>query len=410
MFIDVSQNLKNLAKYFPENLYIVGGYVRNKLLKIDNSDVDLCGSVSIEEVQRRLEGTNFSVRVKNTKYGAILISNGGEKYEYTTFRRDKYSESGEHNAISVFFTPRIEQDAERRDFTINSIYYNINKDEVVDLFHGIIDLNDHIVRCNLTPEEVLKYDGERILRMVRIAGELDFSIDKQTLQCAKKYSKNLAEISGTRRFAEVEKILYCDRRYRLNNGSLKRALNLLNELKVWEFFGIKKPAIKYNMVYKIEDRFLGLLIDIVDTQKPECLEAFLEKLLKNEFGLSQNLSDKVFVLLAGYYDALNGLDNKTYFFKYYQDWSGICSLLGNKSKHVQAKYNFFYLYIIEHGLCIQIGDLRIDEKDIKKAFPNIDKRSYKKILQNLLSKVFDGKIINQKKELLSEIEKNLQNY
>ena len=410
MFIDVSQNLINLARYFPENLYVVGGYVRNKLLKIDNSDVDLCSSASIEQVEERLKDTKFSVRVKNAKYGALLISCNGEKYEYTCFRKDKYGENGSHNATIISFTPRIEEDAQRRDFTINSIYYNINKDEVVDLYHGIIDLNDKIIRCNLSPEEVLRFDGERILRMVRIAGELDFSIDKKTLLAAKEYSKNLYEISGARKFAEIEKILYCDRRYRLNKGSLKRALKLLNMLKVWKFFNLEKDRINYNMVFKIEDRFLGLLIDIVDTQKPACLEDFLEKLLKQQFGISQPLADKIFVYLAGYYDALNGMGNKNYFFKYYPDWASISTLLAAKSKHIQSKYHFFYLYIIEHGLSIQASDLKINEGDIKKNFPNIDKRSYKKILQNLLSKVFDGKIANQKEDLLKEIEKKLQNY
>ncbi len=410
MFIDVSQNLINLAKYFPENLYVVGGYVRNKLLKIDNSDVDLCSSVSIEQVEERLSGTKFSVRVKNAKYGALLISCNGEKYEYTCFRKDTYKDNGSHSASSILFTPRIEEDAQRRDFTINSIYYNINKDEVVDLYHGIIDLNDKIIRCNLAPEEVLRYDGERILRMIRIAGELDFSIDKKTMQTAKEYSKNLMEISGTRKFSEIEKILYCDRRYRLNKGSLKRALKLLNELKIWKYFNLEKPKIKYDKVYKVEDRFFGLLIDIVDTQKPACLEDFLEKLLKEQFGLSQPLADKIFVYLAGYYDALSGMKNKEYFFKYFPDWTNISILLSSKSKHIQNKYHFFYLYIIEHGLCIQVSDLRINETDIKKNFPDIDKRSYKKILHNLLSKVFDGKVLNQKEDLLKEIENKLQNY
>ena len=122
------------------------------------------------------------------------------------------------------------------------------------------------------------------------------------------------------------------------------------------------------------------------------------------------LAEKMFIYLGGYYDALYGMKNKEYFFRYYNDWKSICLLLGAKSKHVQNKYNFFYLYIIEHGLCIQTSDLRINEQDIRKNFPNIDRRSYEKILQNLLSKVFDGKIINQKEFLLKEIENKLQNY
>ena len=410
MFIEVSENLRKLAKFFPENLYVVGGYVRNKLLGIASGDVDLASPVDIEEVTKRLSGSEFSTKIKNLKCGSILISIGDEKYEYTCFRKDVYADDGSHTPIRVERTKDIAEDAKRRDFSINSIYYNINKDESVDFYHGIIDLKQGIIRCNTNPDEVLKSDGERILRMVRIAGELNFSIDKSTLSSAIKYASNLQDISGTRKYLEIEKILYCDKRYNINKKSLARALKLLNVLEVWKYFGLKNSTVKYNMVYKVEDRFLGLLVDIVDTQKPDCLEAFLERFLKEQFQLPSALSEKIFVYLAGYYNALLGMKNKEYFFKYYEDWANIYSLLGGKSKRVQNKYNFFYQYIIEHGLVIQISDLKINENDIKNNFKNIDKRNYNKILQNLLSKVFDGKLQNDKKQLLAEIEKNLQNY
>ena len=59
MFIEISDNLKKLAKFFPENLYIVGGFVRNKILEIADGDVDLASSVNIEEVANRLKGSEF---------------------------------------------------------------------------------------------------------------------------------------------------------------------------------------------------------------------------------------------------------------------------------------------------------------------------------------------------------------
>jgi len=410
MFIEVSKNLIELSKFFPENLYVVGGYVRNKLLKVACGDVDLASSVDIEEVSKRLEGSGFAVKVKNLKTGSLLISKGDEKYEYTFFRKEVYGDDGSHSPTRVERTDDILEDSKRRDFSVNSIYYNVNTDEIVDFYHGIIDLKQKVIRCSLPPEQVLNSDGERILRMVRIAGELGFSIDKNTFQTAIKFASNVADISGARRFAEIEKILYCDRRYSLGKPSLKRTLKLLNELQIWKHLSLTNSFVKYNMVFKVEDRLLGLLIDIVDTEKPECLEAFLEGFLKSQFGFASSLSKKLFDYLAGYYNALGGMANKEYFFKYYEDWAVVFSLLGGKSKRVQGKYNFFYKYIIEHGLTIQISDLKISENDIKTHFKNIDKRNYNKILKNLLSKVFDGKVQNEKSHLLAEIEKNLQNY
>jgi len=411
MFIEVSDNLKKLAKYFPEGLYVVGGYVRNQILKIPNSDVDLASSVDIEEVANRLKDSEFFVKIKNLKFGSVLISIGAESYEYTAFRKESYGDGGRHCPSHVERTDKIEVDAVRRDFSINAIYYDINKDEIVDYFHGIIDIKQKVIRCTGKPENILKNDGERILRMIRFAGELDFKIDKEALAGAKKYVSNVADLQGARRFVELEKILYCDKRYPgTSKGGLKRALKLLNELGIWQYFDLKSKKIKYDMVFKCEDRFLGLLVDIVDNEKPECLETFLDGFLRACLGLNQVLSQKIFVFLAGYYHALDGMKNKDYFFEFYQEWAQIYQLLGAKSKRIQSKYNFFYQYIIEHGLVIEISDLAISEKDIKTHFKNIDSRHYQRILKNLLSKVFDGRISNDKQSLLKEIEKNLQNY
>lgn len=410
MFIEISSNLKKLSKFFPENLYIVGGYVRNKLLGVPSGDVDLASSVDVDEVVKRLSGSEFSVKVKNLKFGSILISVKDENYEYTAFRKEVYKEDGGHYPIKVESTNRLEEDAVRRDFSINSIYYNINKDECVDLYHGVIDTKQRLIRCNIAPNEILKNDGERILRMVRLAGELDLKIEKETMKSAKEFAGNIAAIPGSRKYVEIEKILFCDQRYGKGKKSLKSALSLLNELGAWQFFGLKNKKVKYKMSLKTEDRLLGLLIDIVDTEMPECLQVFLDEFLKEQFGFNSQYTKKIFTYLSGYYDALYGMGNKEFFFKYFEDWAYIYSLLRSKSKHTQNKYNFFYQYIIEHELVIKTSDLKINEDDIKENFENIDKRNYNRILNNLLSKVFDGKLANEKDVLLKEIEKNLKNF
>ncbi len=409
MFIEVSDNLKKLSKFFPENLYVVGGYVRNRILHLDGGDVDICSSVDAQEVLTRLAGSEFSVKIKNIKFGSLVITIGDESFEYTAFRKESYPENdGTHCPNKIEFTQNLQEDAARRDFTVNAIYYNINKDECVDLFHGIVDTSSKIIRQ--INENVLKNDGERILRMVRIAGELGFKIDKQTLKSAKTYVANLKDIQGARKYLEIEKILYCEKRYGLKNASYKKALALLNKLGVWQSFSLERENIKYKMVFKCKDRFLGLLIDIIDSVKPECLEVFVLKLLKEQFGLSTNSAKDIFDYLSGYYSALDGVENKEYFLQHFENWENIYPLLGCKSKHIQSKYNFFYQYIIEHNLTIKLGDLAIEEDDIEKNFPQIDKRNFQRILKNLLSKVFDGAIKNEKQILLGEIEKNLINF
>ena len=404
MFIEISKNLKKLSKYFPENLYVVGGYVRNQILKIRVSDVDLASCVSVEEVVSRLENSEFETKIKNLKTGSLLICCGNESFEYTAFRKEIYPKGGAHNPIEVLPTNNIEDDAQRRDFSINSIYYNINKDEIFDHFHGIVDVKQKIIRCNTSPEKVFSSDGERILRMVRFAGELNFDIEKQTFRCAKKYVSNIQDLSGTRRYSEILKILYAEKKYGLNQKAEKDALKILNRLGVWKAFGLKK-TIKTKMALKVEDRFLGLLIDIVDTERPKCLESFLTKFLTIEFGFSSEDVRKTFMILAGYYEALFKKRNKSFFFKYFEFWKQISDLLERKSKTRRSRYQFFYDYILEHNLAIKVEDLKIKEKDIKDEFPSIDKRDYSKILNNLLNKVFDGKIKNEKENLIQDIQK-----
>ncbi len=407
MFIPVSNDLLKLAKLFPEDLYVVGGYVRNCLLKIESSDIDLCSNVDIDEISQILKDNGYKIKIKNSKYNSITISKGDKSYEFTSFRKDYYPDNGSHAPIRVERTNELMEDAKRRDFTINSIYYNITKDEIVDPYHGVVDANQKILRCIGSPEEVLKNDGERILRMVRIVGELNLKIDKKTLKHAHLMAKNVADISSTRKYNELEKILYCDKRYKETPGNFVKSLDLLNRLGIWQYFGLPIKTIKYNMVKKVEDRELGLLIDIIDSVKPECMQTFIEDFLKNQFGFSTKLIQKVFIYLAGYYNALNKMKNKEYFFKYFEEVGVIFPLLAKKSRHIMNKYMFFYNYIIRHGLVVRVADLKISKEDIAQNYPNIDTRNYDRLLEYLLSKVFDGKVRNEKEYLLQEIDKAL---
>ena len=405
MFIPVSANLIKLSKIFPKDLYVVGGYVRNCLMGIKGGDVDLASDVDIEEITEILKANDYKVKVKNSMYNSINISKDGENYEFTSFRKDFYPDNGKHCPIKVERTSDIREDAKRRDFTINAIYYNINRDEIVDYYQGVVDAKQKILRCIGSPEEVLNYDGERILRMVRIVGELGLKIDKKTLKQAFLMAKNIGDLSPSRKFAELEKIVYCDKRYPEIKSDYVEALKLLNRLNVWQYFGLPFKKVKYKMVKKAEDRLLGLLIDIIDTSQPECLEAFMEEFLRKQFGFTQKQTQKVFTYISGYYNAINKMSNKDYFFKYFDDVNVIMPLLAKKSKHLMNKYMFFYKYIIRYGLTIRVSDLKINKDDIKNNFPKIDHRSYDRILEDLLSKVFDGKLPNEREALLQEIGK-----
>ena len=405
MFIPVSANLIKLSKIFPKDLYVVGGYVRNCLMGIKGGDIDLASDVDIEEISEILKANGYKIKIKNSMYNSITIFKDAESYEFTSFRKDFYPENGKHCPVKVERTSDIREDAKRRDFTINAIYYNINRDEIVDYYQGVVDAKQKILRCIGAPEEVLNHDGERILRMVRLVGELDLKIERKTLKQAYLMSKNIEDLSPARKYAELERILYCDKRYGEIKSDFFKALKLLNKLNVWQYFGLPFKKVKYKMVKKVDDRALGLIIDIVDTAKPECLEAFLDEFLRKQLGFSQKQLQKVFIYISGYYNAIDKMKNKEYFFKYFDDFSVIFPLLAKKSKHLMNRYMFFYKYIIRHGLTIKVSDLKIGKEEISANFPKIDLRSYDGILEDLLSKVFDGKLANTRESLLQEIDK-----
>ncbi len=408
MKIEISSNLKNLSKLFPSELFIVGGFVRNSLLGIDLVDVDLCSSLTLDKVAKLLEGSPFSFKIKSKTLGTALITIENECYEYSVFRKEYYGENGQHSPEKVEFITDIQEDAKRRDFTINAIYYDINKDEIIDFYHGVEDIKNKILRTVETPEFVLSKDGARLLRLFRFQCELGFKIEKETLLTALKYAGNVKAISNERKLNEMGKIINSSSRYSISKpNAFMRAFKLFNRYQVWPSFGLDTPKVKFNMIKKVEQKAYGLLIDIIDTVNPISVSYYLERLLA-DIGLSKKAMALSINILSGYYAALNKESNKPYFFKYFDNFPIICQLINKKSKLLSMKYEFFYKYIISHKLVISIKDLQITGDDIKKHYPEVNPKRYKAILESLLSDVFDCKLINNKKELIAAVNQKLK--
>ena len=410
MKIEISKNLKKLAKLFPCELYVVGGFVRNHVMGIEKEDVDICSRLTIAEVEELLTDSPFSIKVKSKSLGSLLISIGEEKYEYTTFRKDFYKEGGQHMPDAVEFVDSVEKDAKRRDFTCNALYYDIKNDKILDFYNGIEDIKKKIIKTVETPDEVLSHDGVRILRLFRFQCELNFKIDKNTLAAAFKYKNNLRDVSGERVEYEIRRILHSPEKYKgiSKPRAYMMALKHFNKGGLWPIFGIDCQKLKFNMVKKVEHKSQGFLIDVIDNVNPISISYYLNLILTNSFGLNKKLCENYINILSGYYEALNGQQNKPYFFKYFHNFPQIHMLLVHKSKYLANKYEFFYKYIISHKLIVSTKDLKINGDDIRKYYPNVNPNRYKSILESLLSDVFDGLLINEKSELIKAIEAKLK--
>jgi len=187
-------NLSNLlSRYAP--LYVVGGYVRDSLLGNKVCDVDLCSCLSLNTLQEILKDTAFKLKITNKTFGTCKIICNKNTWEYTTFRNDTYKPNGKHSPSKVEFVLDLKLDAKRRDFTINCIYYDILNNKLIDIYNGIQDLKEGVIKALPPCEETLKVDGERLLRMVKYAVKYNFKIDEETFSLAKKYANNIQALS-----------------------------------------------------------------------------------------------------------------------------------------------------------------------------------------------------------------------
>ena len=321
MNIEISEDLKKLAKILPKPLYIVGGYIRNILLGLRCDDIDLCSELDVEQIEKLLKNSEFSVKIKSKSLGSALIGYGDNVYEYTTLRRDFYTKDGKHMPERVEFIDDIKEDAKRRDFTCNALYYDITNEKLYDFYNGVEDIKKKILRTVETPESVLASDGVRILRMFRFQCELNFKIEKNTLAVALKNINNLRDIAGDRVIYEITRILHSPQKYPgyTKPNAYMKALNQFNKAGLWPIFGIDSPKIKFNMVKKVEHKSQGFLIDVIDTVNPISISYYLNLILTNSFGLNKKMVEQYINILSGYYEALNNQQNKPFFFRYFNN-------------------------------------------------------------------------------------------
>ena len=234
MDFDFDPELKRLARLVRcrgAELFVVGGHVRNTLLGLPISDTDVTSRLRPDEMLALCAEAGFKVVPKGIAFGMVEVHIGDKKYEHTTFRADKYAEGGAHRPTAVEFSDSPLKDAFRRDFTVNALYASVLTGEITDPTGGMSDLEKRVIRATSSdPEIILRDDGLRLMRLVRFASELDFDIEKRTLEAAKKCAPLLADISAERVRDELCKILMADTKYGVEpRKSVYRGLKMLDE-------------------------------------------------------------------------------------------------------------------------------------------------------------------------------------
>ncbi len=195
-------------------LYVVGGRPRNALLGLAGGDWDVCGPLPPDEAMALFAAVpGVTIAPRDTALGTFGALCGGEEAEYTTFRAESYGPGGGHRPQSVTFGVPQREDALRRDFTVNALYWDIAANELKDPLGGRADLERRVLRTCRAPEETFDDDGLRLMRLVRFCAELGFVPEEATARAARERAHLLRDIAPERLWGELKRLLLADTKY-----------------------------------------------------------------------------------------------------------------------------------------------------------------------------------------------------
>ena len=337
----------------------VGGCVRKYLTKDSINDIDIATTLNTDEIKERFKDRNFKVVDTGVKHGTVTLVSDEFKLELTTLRKDVETD-GRHAHVEYINDWQL--DSERRDFTINAIYLDING-KIFDPQNGIIDLKNKNVKFIGDPQKRIEEDYLRIIRFIRFKIMYDSKVEPSTSQAIKLNLNGIKKISKERILVELFKILDLKKFINLNeNEYLKEIFSLIfPEFSNFERLDRLKKI--YNNLY-IEKNILlaALLIDEKDSHEyfahkynianniKETLSLLardLKLLRENTEFFEKDLEKNIYLKNKNYLinlNIINFVNNTKYKFKDFSETS---------KRILQSKLHHFPIdgkYLIENGM------------------------------------------------------------
>ena len=330
--------------------YIVGGYVRDYLLGISSTDIDICTNASMKDVLSLLVG-------KINKYHSFTMRKKELTIDITSCRID-----GEYNGRrpkEVFYTDDLKKDLERRDFTINTICMN-KEGEIFDFLDGIVDLKRKIIKMVGDPQKRIKEDVLRILRAIRFATVLDFKIDNVLEKAIKENAYLLTNLSGYRIKEEVSKILL--------SKHFKKGLSYLKRYGICPFIGISFSNLIYTSDLCGMWAQINIKRELPFTKQEKKNIVKIQEILKVQFITKEVLYsyDLYFCLIAA-------------------------EILGINKDSIHEMYQSMPIY--------QRKDLAISFFEIQEVLQIFDARKVKEIENSVIREILNGHMKNEKEKL-----------
>ena len=241
--------------------YFVGGMVRDMLLNRTSDNIDIATDATPDEVERILKKAGYKPKEVGKKFGTILVIDNSMVVEITTFRAEgRYSDN--RHPDQVRFIKDYKEDAKRRDFTINALYFDPITKQTFDPTNGIKDIGLKILRFVGDPKKRIDEDGLRMMRGVRLATQLGFKLEKNSFAAIKTRAKYIQGISGERIKAELDKILLSENRV--------VGLELLDKTGLLRFIipemeSLKKFTHRSKIYHQEGDMFIHTLLALKNT-------------------------------------------------------------------------------------------------------------------------------------------------
>lgn len=193
--------------------YVVGGYVRDLLLNRPSKDIDVVAVGKGIDLARAVakkwgKGSHLSVFAN---FGTAQVKKNGQEIEFVGARKESYNRESRKPIVE---DGTLQEDQERRDFTINAMALCLNKDrfgELLDPFYGLEDLQDCILRTPLDPDVTFSDDPLRMMRCIRFASQLGFQIEEETFEAIERNKERIGIVSMERISTELNKIMLSPR-------------------------------------------------------------------------------------------------------------------------------------------------------------------------------------------------------
>ena len=250
IFADIPAPIKEIAIILNTEgfqCFLVGGSVRDSIMGFTPKEYDIATNAKPEDVQRIFKYTIPTW----IKHGTILVILDDMQVEITTFRSDGNYSDGRH-PDKVEYTASIEDDLPRRDLTINAMAYNVLDGNLIDMFDGMKDIKNKIIRSVGNPYERFTEDGLRIMRAIRFATKLNFNIEKETFEAICHSKGMLTSIAYERIREEFNGILISDNPFRGIELLRKTGILALIMPELMQGFGVAQNRFhKYDVYYHI---------------------------------------------------------------------------------------------------------------------------------------------------------------